>query len=210
MKKYVVQLLFIGVLLASRIPGLLPPNFSAVYGFIFCAAVFLRYNWPWWMPLLIIGLSDLGLGVYYHEKFGYSIFQPYLLLNYIGYASIMLVGRLFKPEDALYKLICGGVGGAILFYLITNTAAWFFNPFNNPEYTKDLIGWFIALTKGTAGYPPTWVFFKNTLLSSALFTGLFAGAVKLAVAFEKMGITQQQELAHEKEQQPSLTISKDL
>ena len=36
-------------------------------------------------------------------------------------------------------------------YLLTNTASWLFNPFANPEYTKDLAGWLIALTKGTAG-----------------------------------------------------------
>ena len=72
--------------------------------------------------------------------------------------------------------------GAILFYLITNTAAWLFNPFGNPEYTKDLTGWLIALTKGTAGHPPTWEFFRNTLLSGGLFTGLFVGAMKLSEA----------------------------
>jgi hypothetical protein len=69
-----------------------------------------------------------------------------------------------------------------MFYLITNTAAWLFNPFNNPEYTKDLAGWLIALTKGTSGYPTTLEFFRNTLISGGLFTGLFAGALKLTTA----------------------------
>ncbi len=70
--------------------------------------------------------------------------------------------------------------GAILFYLITNTAAWL----SNPEYTKDLAGWIIALTKGTSGYPTTLEFFRNTLMSGGLFTGLFAGALKLTEAAE--------------------------
>jgi hypothetical protein len=74
--------------------------------------------------------------------------------------------------------------GAILFYFLTNTAAWLFNPFGNPEYTKDLAGWLIALTKGTGGYPPTLEFFRNTLMSGGLFTGLFAGALKLTEAPE--------------------------
>ena len=69
-----------------------------------------------------------------------------------------------------------------MFYLITNTASWFFNPFNNPEYTKDIAGWLIALTAGTHGYPPTIEFFRNTLMSGGLFTALFAGAMKLSEA----------------------------
>ena len=39
-------------------------------------------------------------------------------------------------------------------------------------------------TKGTAGYAQTWEFFRNTLLSGGLFTGLFVGAMKLTAAAE--------------------------
>jgi hypothetical protein len=82
------------------------------------------------------------------------------------------------------SLLAGGIMGAILFYVLTNTAAWLFNPFGNPEYTKDLAGWLIALTKGTGGYPTTLEFFRNTLMSGGLFTGLFAGALKMSEAAE--------------------------
>ena len=58
-----------------------------------------------------------------------------------------------RAQSSLAGLLGGGLLGAILFYLITNTAAWLFNPFHNPEYARNLAGWFIALTKGTAGYP---------------------------------------------------------
>jgi hypothetical protein len=76
------------------------------------------------------------------------------------------------------KLTGGGLLGAILFYFITNTASWFFNPFHNLEYTKNFAGWIIALTKGIGGYPSTWEFFRNTLLSGGLFTALFAASAK--------------------------------
>jgi hypothetical protein len=115
---------------------------------------------------------------------GISGFQPYLLVNYAMYAVLIALGRCFKPQTSWFVLLGGGVLGAMLFYLLTNTAAWFLNPFGNPEYTKDLAGWIIALTKGTAGYPQTWEFFRNTLLSGGLFTGLFAGAMKLSAALE--------------------------
>jgi hypothetical protein len=73
----------------------------------------------------------------------------------------------------------GGLVGATLFYLFTNTASWLLNPFKNPEYTRDLAGWLTALTLGTKGYPPTWEFFRNTLLSGGLFTALFYGAWRI-------------------------------
>jgi hypothetical protein len=40
------------------------------------------------------------------------------------------------------------------------------------------------LTVGTPGWPHTWEFFRNSLLSGGLFTGLFAGAMKLGATAE--------------------------
>src|SRR5207237_3802058 len=88
-------------------------------------------------------------------------------------------GRRFSPKASFLSLLGGGILGALIFYLITNTASWFFNPFGNPEYTKNFLGWLTALTKGTTGWPETWQFFRNTLMSGGLFTGLFVGAMKL-------------------------------
>ena len=108
----------------------------------------------------------------------------YQLINYVAYVCVILLGRRFKPNSSFLALFGGGIFGAILFYLITNTASWFVNPFRNPEYTKTFLGWLRALTIGTAGWPETWQFFRNTLMSGGLFTGLFVGAMKLNQAAE--------------------------
>ena len=42
----------------------------------------------------------------------------------------------------------------------------------------------IALIKGTGGWPQTWEFFRNTLLSGGLFTALFVAAMKLTAPAE--------------------------
>src|SRR5258708_29886583 len=94
------------------------------------------------------------------------------------------MGRRFSPRASFLKLLSGGVFGAILFYLITNTASWLVNPFHNPEYTRTFDGWLTALTKGTAGYPPTWEFFRNTLIGGGLFTRFFARVIKISQAAE--------------------------
>jgi len=182
--KHVLPVLFLVVFALTRVPGLMPANFSAVYGLLFCGGVYFRGRTAWWLPLLTMLVTDLGLNLYYQYHLHIAAFQPYLLVNYVAYVALIGLGRQFKPGTSWLGLLGGGVLGAVLFYLITNTAAWLFNPFHNPEYTKTLAGWIIALTQGTGGYPETWEFFRNTLLSGGLFTGLFAGAMKLTAAAE--------------------------
>ena len=201
--------LFFLVFAISRIPHLMPWNFSAVYAFAFCSGVFFKGRLPWWVPLLVILATDLGLNCYYqHENPTYDVWSganlANLAFNYIAYVALIFLGRRFKRSDSIFKLVGGGVLGAILFYLITNTASWLFNPFNNPEYTKTIMGWIIALTKGVGGYPETWEFFRNTLLSAGLFTALFAAAEKAtseSPADKTAGATEPQ-LEPEAEPQP--------
>jgi hypothetical protein len=161
----------------TRIPGVLPLNFSAAYALAFCAGVYLPARMAWWLPLSVLLLTDVLLNLFYYAESSFSI---YMLLQYGGYAVIILLGRQYRTRSSWLALLGGGVLGALLFYLITNTAAWF----QNPEYPKTLVGWVQALTLGLPGYPPTWTFFRNTLLSGGLFTGLFVGAMKLTEARE--------------------------
>ncbi len=183
--KILFPVIFIVVLALSRIPGLLPWNFSVVYAFVFCAGVFFPRKLVWWLPLVVILITDIGLNFYY--QYGCLIDDVWsgpnlanLAFNYAAYAVLILLGRGFKPQASILKLVGGGLLGAILFYVITNTASWFFNPFHNLEYTKTIAGWLVALTKGIGGWPTTLEFFRNTLLSGGLFTALFAAAEKYA------------------------------
>lgn len=177
---------FAAVFAVSRYPGLLPPNFSVAYAFLFCAGCLIPGRLGWALPLAAILGTDLMLNLYYRIQGGWDVFSPGNLLmlgvNYAGFAGLFGLGRLLGPRSRWLTLVVGGMLGAILFYLVTNTAAWWFNPFRNPEYTRNLAGWLVALTKGTGGYPPTWEFFRNTLLSGGLFTALFAGTWKLTAS----------------------------
>jgi len=181
--KFLLPAIFVTTFALSRIPGLMPLNFSVAYAFAFCAGVYFRGTLAWWLPLGVMLGTDIGLNCYYASH-GVQVWDAAdlenLFFNYAAYALLIFLGRRFKPQSSFLGLLGGGLLGAILFYLITNTASWLFNPFHNPEYTKTLAGWVIALTKGTGGYPSTWEFFRNTLLSGGLFTALFAAAEKLS------------------------------
>lgn len=156
----------LAVFAASRWPNLLPLNFSMAYAIAFCSGAFAR-RLPWQAALLVLVVTDVLKNVLYYHA---AAFNAFTLINYAAFAAIFALGRLAGPRLSSLKQAAGGMAGALLFYLITNTGAWL----QNPEYTKTLSGWFQALTTGTAGWPQTWEFFRNTLLSGGLFTGILA------------------------------------
>ena len=140
--------------------------------------------WGGGSPLSIMIITDLALNQFYYKPRGWGGFQIYQLMNYAAYAALFWLGRRFSGGAPWLKLVGGGILGGILFYLVTNTAAWFFNPFENREYGHDWKSWLVALTAGTSAWPGTWEFFPNTLFSAGLFTALFAAAMKYSQNLE--------------------------
>lgn len=189
--KFVIHTVLLLVLAATRYPGLLPANFSAVYAMAFCSGLFFRGRWDWLMPMVVLMGSDVALNLFYQQRNpGMDAFSSsallYLLGNYAGYAALFGLGRIFKPRQWIGSLIAGSLLGAVLFYLITNTAAWLLNPFHNPEYAIKTFGsWLAALTKGVGGYPETWTFFRNSLLSSGLFSALMIVSARVTEPAEE-------------------------
>jgi hypothetical protein len=161
----------------SRWPGLMPDNFSAAYALAFCAGVYFPGRLAWWLPLGALLVSDVFINVFYYHVDAIAFF---MLANYAVYGALIWLGRKFSRRSSWFFLLSGGLLGAVLFYLVSNTMAWL----QMPNYPKSLLGWVQALTIGLPGYPPTWEFFRNTLLSGGLFTGLFVGAMKLSDARE--------------------------
>lgn len=176
-----LPLLLMVVYSISRWPALWPKewaSFSAAYALAFCAGVYFPKRTVWWLPLGCFFCTDAVLNLFYYKA---SLFTPYMALNYVMYAFLIWFGRQHSPHSSFLRLLCGGLLGAAIFYFVTNTAAWI----QNPQYPKTLAGWVQALTVGIPGWPPTWTFFRNTLLSGGLFTGLFVGAMKLTASEEE-------------------------
>jgi len=177
--------LFVALFALSRWPGLMPWGFSAVYALAFCGGVYLPKRTSWWLPLIVLFATDLALDFYYQHKYpGINVWSASnlggLVCNCGAYAAMVFLGRRFKPRSRFVSLIGGSLLGAVLFYLITNTASWLFSS----DYAKTLAGWIAALTIGIKGLPPTWTFFLNSLLSAGLFTAMFVAAEKLTAPAE--------------------------
>lgn len=173
--KKLLPLVFMVLFALSRIPGVLPFNFSAAYAIAFCGGVYFSGAMAWWLPLGTLAVTDILLNVFHYQQ---PVFSSYMLVKTLGFVGIVALGRLFSRNARSWKLLGGSLLGAILFYLITNSASWLFDP----GYAKTLLGWIQALTTGLPGLPPTWTFLLKTLMSSALFTGLFVAGMKLTVS----------------------------
>jgi len=169
---------FMALFAVSRWPGLFPPNFSAATALAFCAGVYFTGAMAWWLPLGTMLATDVTLNVFHYHT------QPiggYLLLNYAVYAVLIWFGRQFGKRAHFLKLLLGGLAGAVIFYLVTNTLSWL----QDAAYAKTLVGWIQALTTGRLDvHPTTWELFRNTLASGGLFTALFVGAAKLTAPAE--------------------------
>ncbi len=177
----------------TRWPGVMPWNFSAAYALAFCAGLYFPTVLAWMLPLATLLVTDLLLNAFYY-RFPWAGFPAGILPNYIGYAAFIGLGILFRSKRAFWKLMCGSLLGAVVFYVISNTAAWL----TLPQYSKTFFGWVQALTTGLPGYPPTWMFFWKTLLSSGLFSGLFIGSMKAVESMEEAKETEE-----EKEEEPA-------
>ncbi len=176
MKNKILPAIFVLVFALSRIPGLMPQNFSVAYAFMFCAGAFFPRRLVWWLPFSVMLLSDVLINrfSYHSAPVGF-----YMIPNYLAYGFLLMLGIGLGAKAGFFRLILSGLLGSIIFYLLTNTFAWF----ADPAYAKSLAGWIQALTVGRPDFhPTTWEMFRNTLLSAGIFTTLFAGTAKLASA----------------------------
>jgi hypothetical protein len=67
--------------------------------------------------------------------------------------------------------------GSTIFYVITNAFSWL----SDPGYAKNFAGLIQSLTVGLPQYSatPTWMFFRNSIVSDLLFTLLFVVCMNL-------------------------------
>ena len=161
----------------SRWPGMLPQNFSAAHALLFCAAFWLPGWMGWVLPLATIIVTDILLNVFAYDV---TVLDPRLVTNWMILALFVVLAKWLARRRSYGRVFLGTLFGALLFYLVSNSVSWMVNP----AYAKTIAGWVQALTVGLPGFPPTWMFGLKTLLGSGLFTGLFAGAMKLSEAMD--------------------------
>lgn len=160
--------------LAVANPGF--SNFAPLMAITFCSAVYFRDKRMWLIPFAALAFSDIFLDHYYAAAFHEEWKWPSVVIRVICFVVALPIGQLVARHKSWLNLFSGALAGSVVFYIVTNTDAWVRDPF----YLKTFAGWWQALTVGRPEFPPTLLFFRNTLLSDLFFTGLFALVMEAA------------------------------
>ena len=142
-------------------------NFAPMAAIALCAAAYFPAKFKFTVPMIALLISDVVLNLSY----GFSLFSPFVVSHYIGFALVCGLGWLLRNRASFKTLLPASIAASVIFYVITNAVSWLFDP----GYVKNFAGVIQALTVGLPQYSatPSWMFFRNSVVSDLLFTGLF-------------------------------------
>ena len=161
-------------IVALYVPAL--SNFAPLMALTFCGAVYFRDKRLWLIPLVALTLSDVYIDRYYATAFHYEWTLGGAALRAACFVAALGFGTMVARQRTWLNLLGGALGGSMFFYLVTNTASWL----GDVAYAHNAAGWWQAMTVGHPEFPSTIWFFRNTLVSDLLFTGLFALTMEFA------------------------------
>ena len=158
-------------------------NFAPLAAIALCGAVFFPPRYKFTVPLLALLVSDLVLNSYY----GARLLDPLILGRYLALIAVGGLGLLLQNRASLKTLLPASIGGSVIFYFISTAFSWL----SDPGYVKNFAGFIQALTVGLPAYSatPSWMFFRNSLVSDLVFTGLFVLAVHYGRSAERSRAT---------------------
>jgi hypothetical protein len=148
-------------------------NFAPIAAIALCAAAYFPWKYKFSVPMIALLISDIVLNVHY----GFSFFNPFVLSHYLGFAIVGCVGLLLQRRASWKTLLPASIAASLIFYVVTNSVSWIYDP----GYAKNFAGLSQALTVGLPQYSatPSWMFFRNSLVSDLIFTGLFVVCMNL-------------------------------
>ena len=161
--RFLLGFTFVALIVAVAV-RLLPhiPNFTPLGAFALFVGVFVARK-HWWgllLPLLAMFLSDLFIG-FYDFKLMAVVYGSFL--TYTGF------GILVAKRKSITTVLLGSIGGATLFYLVTNFAVWAFSTWYPHTVSGLLLSYTLALP-----------FVKYPILGDLFFTSVLFGVYELA------------------------------
>ena len=172
-KLIAVVLLMIAAACARLIPHV--PNFTPVESLaVFGAAYLGRKQWAVVLTLVILYLSDFIINntiarSFFPEVDGLVWFDSYMIYNVLAIVGIVLFSSLILQKVNFKNVMISVLGASVIFFIITNFGSW---ASEKSIYTNDLSG---LLASYTAGLP----FFRTSLLSNLVFSGILFGGYEV-------------------------------
>ena len=150
-------------------------NFSPVLAIFLISGAFFKGHFSWIIPIFAVLATDFMLS----KSYGSHLLEPFMFGTVLSYSLIFLLGKYLGNTLNLLKFATLGVASAILFHLITCSMSWWINP----VYDKSIYGLIKAIVWGEPGYAPSYLFLRNSVLSSLFFSVIFAWLAKKAGSY---------------------------
>jgi hypothetical protein len=149
-------------------------NFSPLASIFLCSGLFLGAKRAALLPLLGLLLSDVVINAHFHAP----LIDTRMIPGYFCFGIIFVIGTRLRHQrlNGPVPILLAALSSSVFFYLVTNTISWYCDapiPLSVPLYPKTFAGWLQALTIGHPGFPPTYLFLRNSLISDFVFTSLF-------------------------------------
>jgi len=156
-----ILLLLTGVFLVAKSNSEVLGNFAPAMALAFTGSIVLPRRFRIWAPLAVVMLADLAIsGANLAGFWGAMTVKWGLLLAAAWW------GSRFDARGNALRVLGGCLACSLGFYVAMNTVSWL----ANPVYAKSLAGWLQANTLGEPGYPPAWLFLRNSVLSDQIFS----------------------------------------
>lgn len=161
-----------GIIFAGALMRLIPhwPNFTPIAAMaLFGGAYFGRKYLAFAIPLIAMLLSDLVIG-----------FHDGMIAVYIAFAITVSIGLLIRNRIRPATVVGASLASSVLFFLVTNFAAWLTSPLLYPATFEGLMSAYAAglvfFNDGSYGIS----FFMNEVMGGLFYNTMFFGAFYLA------------------------------
>ena len=154
-------------------------NFVPLAAIALCSAAYFPKKYKFSVPLVTLFVSDVVINF----RYGAPLLDGQIVVRYVALALAGCIGVLLQNRASLKTLLPACIVGSTLFYAITNAFSWL----TDPGYAKNFAGLVQSLTVGLPQYSatPTWMFFRNSIVSDLLFTLLFVIGMNLGRSMER-------------------------
>ena len=156
-------------------------NFTPLAAIALCSAAYFPKKYKFSVPLVTLFVSDVVINF----RYGAPLLDGQIIVRYVALALVGCIGILLQNRASLKTLLPASIVGSTIFYAITNAFSWL----SDPGYAKNFAGLVQSLTVGLPQYSatPSWMFFRNSVVSDLLFTLFFVLCMNVGQSRERLG-----------------------
>lgn len=139
-------------------------NFAPISAIALLGGALLGWRYALAIPLVIMVISDSIIGTYSSMAF-----------TWLALVLIAAYGTLFRGATVSTRVILGSLGSAVIFFIVSNFGVWVLGGMYPPTLAGIIECYSMAIP-----------FFRATLISDVMFSGIFFGAVAWATQAQRL------------------------